>query len=411
MTFSARKLYEYTIWVLTVFLISSFQIFYQFSWGRYVFLISSALIFLLSAFNNKGRIKLKISFFHIALLLFTAYIFLNSLWSMDAERTVTMGTVLLSILLCYSLLYWAYINIPNNFMFLSTSVVAGSIVIGLYTVIYYGLNNLILAASENRIDNEYTNVNSIAIFLAVGFLVNLYLILVNGFKLWNIVPFLSLFLLAAIQSRKAIIVLVLGALALIIMNTTSKKTALLNRILKIFFIILAFIVGVYLMTKLPFLSGVNNRLDQMFNSFTGNGKADTSSLVRNKLIDIGLTWWAKYPIGGVGIDATREVSRMYLYDDYYMHNNYVEMLCGGGLIGFLLYYSMHAVLMKRFISMRTSARKIYMLGIVILGLILLSDYGRVSYYSKMVYFELMMLFVISESNAVTAEGTLNDRQD
>lgn len=404
MTVKPSQILDYLIWALTVFMFSSFQILYQYSWGRYIFFACTLLILLLSAFRNRGRLRLKLSVFHISLFLFTFYVLVNSLWSMNSERTVTMFTTLLSISLCFSLLYWAYTNLDDNFMLLVTAYVVASVVIEIYTLIHYGFNNVLLATHEARLDNEYTNVNSIAVFLAIGVVFNLYLILLHGFKLWNLIPFFSVIVLAAIQSRKAIVVLVLGVLALIVLRTNANRQSILNRILIIVFLILLFLTALYLTTKLPMFAGLNSRLDQMFNSFTGAGKADTSSIVRNRLIDIGLTWWAKAPIGGNGIDATREISRQYLDNSYYMHNNYVELLCGGGLVGFCLYYSLHAVLLVKYIKRRLSDRKLYVFGIILLGIILISDFGRVTYYSKTVFFEIMMLYAFIDTSSAAREG-------
>ncbi len=408
MTFNTRQFFDFWIWTLTVFMLASFQIFYNYSWGRYIFIVCTLLILLLSAFRNKGKLKLRLSYFYLGFSLFVIYVFISSLWSMDSSRTLSMVPTLLGIMVSTFILYVAFSNLSESFKLLVTAIIAAAFVIEIYTLIHYGFNSLLLATHGARLDNEYANVNSIAVFMSVGILFNLFVVLTKGFKIWNIFPFTAIVVLAAIQSRKAIVVLVLGVLALIIMRNNTKKTSLINRILKLLFLIIVFAVAGYLITKLPVFAGMNDRLDQMINAMTGNGKADTSSIVRNKLINIGLTWWAKYPIGGVGIDATRVVSRQYLYDDYYMHNNYVELLCGGGIIGFGLFYSMHTVLIRNFIKMRNKHRNIYILGMILLGVILISDFGRVTYYSKTVLFEIMMLFVFADSYKSTGEGLSDD---
>ena len=409
MTIQTKQVIDRLIWALSVFLLSSFLIFDQYSWGRYSFIACSAAILLLSALHRGGSLRIQPGFFPVVLLIFTGYTALSSLWSLFMAQTLTMAWTLLRSWICFTMLYIAYSNLKNATDMLLSVFVSASYVIAVYSLFYYGFDKIVVATHEARLDNEYANINGISIFLAMGVVGDLCLLLRRGFRFWQLISVLSVLLLAASQSRKAIVIFVLGVLAVILYNNKRRMSAG-TRILRVIFVVLGFVVLLYFFLKLPIFSGMNNRVDLWLNSLTGSSKADTSSIVRNKLISIGLNAWLSHPFAGVGINATTVVARQFFNIDYYMHNNFVELLCGGGLIGFLLYYSMHAALLYRLYNYRHHNYTAFIFSVVLVGMILISDFGRVSYYSKTVLFELMMLFVITNEMMAEAEETEDDRK-
>lgn len=409
MTIQAKQVIDRLIWGLSVFLLSSFLIFDQYSWGKYFFILCSAAILLLSALQRGGSLWIQPRFFPVVLLLFTGYTALSSLWSVFVAQTLAMTWTLLRTWICFAMLYIAYSNLENATDMLLSVFVYASYVVAVYSLFYYGFDNIVVATHEARLDNEYANINGISIFLTMGIVCDLCLLLRCGFRLCQLVSILSILLLAASQSRKAIVIFVLGVLA-VILYCSRRRMSVGTRILRVIFVVFSFAVLLYFFLKLPFFSGMNNRIDLWLNSLTGSGKADASSLVRNKLISIGLNTWLSHPLAGVGINATTVVSRQFFYVDYYMHNNYVELLCGGGLIGFLLYYAMHFTLLYRLFTYRNNNNTAFIISVVLVGMILVSDFGRVSYYSKTVLFELMMLFVISNKMMTEAEKIKDDRK-
>ena len=403
MSFTAKQILGYSIWALTVFLLASFQIFDQYSWGRYSFVICSAVILFLVALKNDGKIHINFGIYHLLFLVFIIYVFLNCFWSQQSNETLSTVMVLLRIWFCFTLLYWAYSNLEDCSISLVQSICASSYVIAIYSVFRYGWDNISIATHEYRLDNEYANINSIAIFLAIGIICDLYLYFLHGFRIHSIISFLSLFLLAASQSRKAIVALVFGILALLILKYT-QNTGFLIKVIRTLFIILIIVFMLYFMSKLFVFSGLNHRVDQWLNSITGNGKADESSIVRNKLITIGLDTWWQHPFFGVGINTMTMITRGYLYSSYYTHNNYVELLSGGGVFAFAAFYSMHAYVIAKLIANKNNNYSLFVIGMVLMVVILVTDFGRVSYYSKTIHFFLLLLFIIVKEAEKSREG-------
>ena len=79
--------------------------------------------------------------------------------------------------------------------------------------------------------------------------------------------------------------------------------------------------------------------------------------------------------------------------DAYLHNNFVEMLCGGGLVGFILYYSIYVYLFVQLFKYRKADREAFSIAIVWLGLMLIMNYGMVTYYSKTQWYYLLIHFI------------------
>jgi O-antigen ligase len=117
---------------------------------------------------------------------------------------------------------------------------------------------------------------------------------------------------------------------------------------------------------------------------------DSSYQTRAEMIQQGIRLWLQAPLFGNGLDSFRGLSGQ----DTYSHNNYVELLCGIGIVGTLLFYAIHAQVVIRAARARHSLR--YYCWVFILTL-LLADIGYVSYKSKQSIMILMVLTVVTSS--------------
>lgn len=117
---------------------------------------------------------------------------------------------------------------------------------------------------------------------------------------------------------------------------------------------------------------------------------DNSYLTRALMIQQGLQLWQQAPLFGHGMDAFRGLSGQ----DTYAHNNIAELLCDVGLVGTLLFYSLHAQVLIRAAQARPLLR--FSCWIFVLMLIL-TDTGSVSYTNKQAVMILMILTVVTTS--------------
>ena len=117
---------------------------------------------------------------------------------------------------------------------------------------------------------------------------------------------------------------------------------------------------------------------------------DSSYETRAQMIQQGIDLWLKSPIFGNGLDSFRSLSGQ----DTYSHNNYVELLCGLGLVGTLLFYAIYVNVVIRAARARPVLK--YYSWVFIL-MLLLADIGYVSYKSKQSIMILMVLTALATS--------------
>ena len=392
MVISTTKALNIIQWLITVFMLASFLLFDSYSWGKYSHIICALLIFLITGINRGGKLRICFDPYLLILAIFSLFVALTSLWAITSSDTLQMFRTMLRTLGCFALVYWAYMD-DNDPYRLITAIIFASYVVAVYSVMIYGFDTIINVSDDIFTMAGFVNINSISLFLAYGTICVMYLMLYRGFKWYCLLSILSVAIIAASRTRKSMIFLVLG-IVLLLLFRYSKSKSFGSGFLKIVSILIIAFSVVYLASQFPIFAGVNERLEQMMNTFLGKGKMDTSSLMRNDLIDLGMFCFSKKPLTGIGMACTHTYAYMNLYFDSYLHNNYVELLAGGGIFALLLFYSMYVYLIYGFIKLRKNSPEFFAFGIVMIILMLMADIGRVSYYSKTVLFELMMLFLV-----------------
>ena len=151
--------------------------------------------------------------------------------------------------------------------------------------------------------------------------------------------------------------------------------------------------AVYLLLQLPIFEGSMERMRGLLAFWTDSGEADHSTILRNDMVTLGIDTWKSHPLGGIGIGNPHILARDYLKYDAYLHNNFVELLCGGGLVGFILYYAMFIYLFVCLFKYRKADFEAFSVALIWLGLMLIMNYGMVTYYSKLQWYYLLVHFV------------------
>ena len=144
----------------------------------------------------------------------------------------------------------------------------------------------------------------------------------------------------------------------------------------------------------------------MVSAVTGVGKTDRSATTRLALIDVGLAQFKRTPILGVGMGSGHLVAWKYLSKTFYLHNNFAEILAGGGLVGFSIYYSIYVYIFADFIRYRRYSTLETAVCTTLLVMALVEDYASVTYYAKETYFYLMLGFLETEKLRQTCRASL-----
>lgn len=381
------------VFVLTVFLLSCFMIFEKYGWGKYAFFVASGLIYLVDLLSSR-KLVLKIDKIHKCFGIFVLFCFMSVLWAINRNNALEWSKSLLNNLICITLLY-PYYSKKRDISLLLSVIMWSSYTIAIYTILYYGVDKLLASSYTQyiRLGNDFSNVNVIGMFCAFGLLVQFERIMNDKRIRWYVVFALpSLIVVAATQSRKAVIVLVVGAILIAVLRSSDKRR-IGKTIIQYFVIILSLVFVMYLISRISIFSGVSERFNLLLSAITGDGNVDSGTLNRQNYIELGMRTWLQYPFGGVGINCPRLINAREFGENVYLHNNYVELLCGVGIAGFLIYYYMYFYLIIRLMKNRIKNKRFYIIGITWTLLLLIIDFGAVSYYSKIQAFYFMMLFI------------------
>ena len=399
MTISLRKIVTSLIFGLTVLLFAIFVLFDTHTWGKYAFLGLSICIFMLGCGMNRGKIAFRFTPYVAINILFICFSLLSSLWAFNASDSVIMARTLIRVFICAYMLYLTYLNIPEmDVSMLLKAVMWAGYIISLYTLFFYGMDTIIAAGSSAnlRIENGFSNVNTIGMACALSCVIQInlkYLRSQDHLFPSALLMIPSVIVVAATQSRKALVFLLVGALGYAFVKAPKSKKSIFLKDFKILIWILILAFVLYWILQLDVFDGIRERMEAMLNSVLGNGKADHSTILRNNLRTLGLTWFLKYPIGGIGIANPHILANQYYAVDAYLHDNFAELLCGGGIIGFCIYYAMYVYLFRQLWKYRKVDKQRVVFFALWLGLMLAMNFGMVTYYSKAQNFYLMVHFV------------------
>lgn len=369
------------------------------SYGRYIFLALSLLAYVVCLAQTRGKMKLPVSEHQLHFLTMIMAILLSSLWAIDRSDPLQKAVSLIEILLCfYGFFYYFYTT--GKLSLLLKAVKWAGFLIAIYSLIFYGYDTMIDAASSSglRLDNEFSNINMISNTVATSCLLEFYDLMNKKDRLLALFYIPSAVVIFACQSRKTFLFLFFGILGLIVLQHRGKWNAL-----KIAAGLTAFAVIFVVLSNTKAFSGMFERMQSLLNMYSGEGKVDHSALLRRSMIQVGFQTWLGDPIGGIGVGCSHYLTSAYWGTNSYLHNNYVELLSGGGIIGFAAYYWFHIYLLCQIIKAKKNDRSLYSLALVWILLILMLDYGMVSYYSKTQWFTLMIVYLIYKK--MSAKGT------
>ncbi len=398
MQIKVSNILERIIWVLTVILLLSFTVLDTSQYISIILLGVTGCIFVLDFTFNDFKSKVIFSLYHIWGISFAVFCLLSSLWANNSEFAVSKGITILQILICMSVLYNHYSRNFDENLLLSCIEYAGY-ALAIYTVFFYGIGFIKQGlAAGVRLDNEFANVNSIGIACANAIIVSAYYIICENKKTIFKFPFMliSLIIVAASGSRKALVVLIIGITCLYLFKYASKN--IVKTLLK-FSIILSILVMFFsIVLSMQMFDSLNYRMEGLIALVTGTGTIDHSTWLRQQFLKIGLEQFFETPFFGIGIDNARLLLLQHVGFITYLHNNYVELLASGGIVGTSIFYSIYIyVIYKLKLNWSLySEGKIAILLLILLQLAM--DFGSVSYYSKDTYFYIMMFFLFIKYN-------------
>ena len=182
--------------------------------------------------------------------------------------------------------------------------------------------------------------------------------------------------------------------------------------IKIIILIIAFAIIMWIaMHKSPVLyTLIGKRIDSMFytigiadNSAIHSAGVDNASTEKRvEMIKYAAQMFWKKPLFGWGIGAFARFAGF----GYYCHNNYMEMLVSGGILLFVLYYSMIFVKSIGVFGMKKGEKKDIVL--ILFFSLLLLDFSTVNFYSDVIFYlrTIIMFELLTWGSNYIMKGTM-----
>ncbi len=392
-----RQLSDKLLWLCLLLMTAAITAFNNSSLSSISVLLFTGLMFFIYAYAGKGKIQIQITKYHIMVAVFALFCLCSAVWAEDGSSAISDGVSVFEILACMSVVFCCFRNAGSARGMLTALMWSGPI-LALYTVYYYGPSQIIKMVSGSvRLGNDYANANTIGVWAAISTVLFYYFILHNGWKWKYCAVALPVALVALSQSRKAVAVLIFALILVQFFRNGFQKQGL-KGLIRLILGLTTMTIGLILLLRTQLFAGTVQRILDGFGNDNDFGQGDSVSS-RIGYIQAGLEQFLKTPILGIGIRNSYFLTRNVTGLTTYLHNNFVELLACGGIVGFCLYYRItgHLVL-KLWRSMRRE-EEYSDICFVILIMYTCMDFGAVSYYRKETY----LLFLICYLQTVSAK--------
>lgn len=242
-------------------------------------------------------------------------------------------------------------------------------------LVYY--NREMFAA---KLLTQGVNYNYFTTGFALAAVIAFYLAYIKKIKIFYLAYFFLTIVCTISGSRKSIIISVFAGILFLLFHKRDTKL-----VKKLGIIILIFIIVCVLIFKIPTLyHAVGEIMEDLFRSLLGLSQDIVEPSIIEREFFKKKAWEIFFdnPIIGVGANNYSAVLQSINYDHaVYAHNNFLEILADGGLIGFFIYYSFYAY--NLFIALSRYKRNKYsdetILVLVFIIALLIMEYGQITY--------------------------------
>ena len=377
--------------VFTSLLFASFYLFNLTSFSSVSVVVILLLILLSSLLERDFFVSFKTTHTLIIPLLFSVFCLASSYWAIKSpSASIEKGVTILENIFCVYILSICYIY-EKRITSLLKSVMWAGVVVAIYIII--GDANGIINSlwSGSRYATDFANANAVGMLMAESITIFVFFSLIFKFKLCYVMSILPLTVLIATQSKTALLETILGVFLVWLYWIFSNKYSH-TKSKKITISILVVLICSLFLIRSNFLDGFFNRFDTMMIAFQDISSSDGSSRVRFEMINYGWSLFKSHPLLGVGI-SNAGIGYEGFSHDTYLHNNYIEMLANGGIVGFSLYYLSHTYSLYTLFKTKEFKKPMGYITFCLLAMILLADFGTVSYYSKGTFFVFTIIFL------------------
>ena len=363
-------------------------------YGQFITFLALVLMVISSSRKRELSFTIVKSKFLLFLATFTVFCALSMLWAQNPSRSFIVVRRMIIILIEISIAYSCLYNKISTNEFLKVFMYGGYLII-LYSTMRYGLSSIITALSEStRMTNEYINANTLGMCAAYSIVINIYFIIYEKLSIHDLFMIPSLVIIAVSGSRKSILIVILGFLMIIIMKNIHNKKFIYG-ILRTAIGIVVVICLVMFLSRLPIFALLNDRMSGIWSVINGTAQKGTAGYIRMIYNQIGWDVFKNHPFLGIGIyNSNRYVSQY--AGHVHFHNNFIELLACGGIVGFFAHYIMYIDLFGEFWKARNHRTKEYDICVILLLIRFLMGYGHIQYnqISNYIYLLAFSLLIV-----------------
>lgn len=235
------------------------------------------------------------------------------------------------------------------------------------------------------------NPNTVGMIFTICLIISLYFALYCNEKRYYLVTVLQLFIIILTSSRKSLLASVAGMVMMGLMRIQRRNVV--PRVLMTFGLVIALS---YLIMSVPeFYRTIGGRFESMTEYLLGEG-GDYSISLRQRFIENAQDMFFERPILGYGINnfAVQIGRRIDVWT--YAHNNYYEILADLGIVGFTLFYGYYFYLLATLAkAWRKTGSSMAKMMLALLVVIMICEYGLVSYYSIYMQMALCCMYLFT----------------
>ena len=350
-------------------------------------------VFLIAVISNyKLHVNLKDPYF-ISELLFSAFVFISYIW-VDKQNLGAVSGIVIGLPSTLFLIIFShhFIHDYHDIEMAMLSIVATSILSALYAVVNTPLSVWSTAGMIRLGDYGLTSHNMLGMVAAFSAGICYYfLISYKNHRMRYILLVLAELIIVLLSgSRKAILGFILCVFGLYVIKSRNYK---IIRNLLIAFVLIA--ICYYALINIDLLyTLVGKRVENLVLAlFTEADVSEGSITERAYYRKVAIELFEEHPIIGVGIHGFRAYMNKIGYSHVaYSHCNFTELLACYGCIGFLLYYFLKIRMIIEHAKVVVRRDKLAQLLWISACVLLILEYGFVSYYSVCVQFLWLVCF-------------------
>ena len=378
---------------MTFAYLASTSIFIMFSWGRYAMLGSCLALLGYSAVRNHMKLQFRWDAFVKWEIGFVAFSFCSVLWAVQRGSALRKSISLFEIALFTELINAALPREGKGKILLHALMWTGYVE-ALYLLFAIRSGRLTLLDMEDgRMSNALGNANFVGMIMAVTIIVTLYSVFFENARFVHLLALPCFYILGISQSRTAFIGFLFGVVCIMIVYIRNGNSAK-NVLWRVLLLTIGCVLLLYITIEKHLLDGMIGRIGSLQTSITSRS-GDGSANIRLRMIEIGFQTFLKYPLLGTGIGTSGNIVLVALGRNTYFHDNFVELLACGGILGFIAFYWPYFYMLKkwwryRFVY-RFKPKPAVQMAIILLSMLLIMDIGTVSYSEKNMHYYILLL--------------------